>query len=59
MRFNFEGFGERFHDVRHELVDRMERYLLRYNTDVPGVLSSMASIFMVGLALTFVFQARG
>jgi hypothetical protein len=59
MRFISESFGERFHDARNEFIERMQRFYFRYNIDIPGVLTSVASIFMVGLALTFVFQARG
>ena len=58
MRFISESFGERFQGVRDEFIERMQRYYFRYNIDIPGVLTSVASIFMVGLALSFVFQAR-
>jgi hypothetical protein len=59
MRFNSESFAELFHGARDEFIERMQRYYFRYNIDIPGVLTSVASIFMVGLALTFVIQARG
>ena len=59
MRFNGESFGERFQGLRDDFIERMQRYYFRYNVDIPGVLTSIASIFMVGLALSFVIQARG
>ncbi len=37
----------------------MQRYYFRYNIDIPGVLTSIASISMVCIALTFVFNSRG
>jgi hypothetical protein len=59
MRSTSEKFGERVQGMRDDFIERMQRYYFRYNIDIPGVLTSVASIFMVGLALTFVFQARG
>jgi hypothetical protein len=59
MRSNSESFSERFQGMREDFIERMQRYYFRYNIDIPGVLTSIASIFMVGLALSFVFQARG
>jgi hypothetical protein len=44
--------------MREDMIERMQRYYFRYNVDIPGVLTSVAAIFMVGLALTFVFTAR-
>ena len=37
----------------------MQRYYFRYNIDIPGVLTSIASFSMVCIALTFVFNSRG
>jgi hypothetical protein len=53
------SFRNRFEGVREDFIERMQRYYFRYNIDIPGVLTSIASIFMVGLALSFVFQSRG
>jgi hypothetical protein len=53
------GLRDRFEGMREEFIERMQRYYFRYNVDIPGVLTSVASIFMVGLALSFVFNARG
>jgi hypothetical protein len=59
MHLKTESLAERLHGARSEFIERMQRYYFRYNIDIPGVLTSAASILMVGVALTFVFQARG
>lgn len=53
------GLRDRFEGMREDFIERMQSYYFRYNVDIPGVLTSIASIFMVGLALSFVFTARG
>ena len=53
------GFRDRFEGLRGDFVERMQRCYFRYNVDIPGVLTSIASIFMVGIALTFVFNSQG
>ena len=58
MRAQSESFREKYAGMREDFIERMQRYYFRYNVDIPGVLTSVASIFMVGLALTFVFTAR-
>jgi len=58
MRAHSESFRQKYEGVRDDFIERMQRYYFRYNVDIPGVLTSVASIFMVGLALTFVFSAR-
>ena len=45
--------------VVQEFIERMQRYYFRHNIDIPGVLTSLAAILMVGVALSFVFQSRG
>jgi len=58
MRVHSESFREKYNGMREDMIERMQRYYFRYNVDIPGVLTSVAAIFMVGLALTFVFTAR-
>ena len=58
MRAHSENLRQKYQGMREDFIERMQRYYFRYNIDIPGVLTSVASIFMVGLALTFVFSAR-
>ena len=59
MRPDASPLRHRIHGIRDEFIERMQRYYFRYNIDIPGVLTSIASISMVCIALTFVFNARG
>ena len=58
MRSNAEGFRDRYQGIREDFIERMQRYYFRYNVDIPGVLTSVASLFMVALALGFVFSTK-
>ena len=53
------SFRQNLNGIRDDFIERMQRYYFRYNIDIPGVLTSIASISMVCIALTFVFNSRG
>ena len=53
------SFRQNLNGIRDDFIERMQRYNSRYNIDIPGVLTSIASISMVCIALTFVFNSRG
>lgn len=44
--------------MRDDFLEQMQRVYFRYNIDVPGVITSIASISMVCIALSFVFSVR-
>jgi hypothetical protein len=51
------GFGKHFKEAREGFVERMQRYFIRYELDIPGVLVGAASFVMVGLALVLVVHS--
>lgn len=52
------GLRQRIQWFRDDLADRMQRYYFHYNIDIPGVVTSVISISMICVALSFVFIVR-
>ena len=52
------GFRQKMLWMRDDFLENMQRVYFRYNIDVPGVITSVASISMICIALTCIFSVR-
>lgn len=58
MQSNPSGLRNKIGAWREGFIESMQRIYFKYDVDVPGVVTSIASICMVFIALTFVFSVR-
>lgn len=53
------GLRQKIQWFRDDISEHMQRFYFRYNIDIPSVFTSILSISMICVALSFVFIFRG